>query len=133
MPPSNPPPRPRKWLRSRVASFGYAFGGIATLVRTQPHAQIHLLATVSVGAAAYGFGVSHLELALLVLAVGTVWTAEAANTSIEFLVDLVHPEWHEVAGKVKDLAAGAVLFAAAAAAGVGVLVFLPYVWRLLDA
>lgn len=84
-------------------------------------------------AGAYGFDVSRLEGGLLILAVGVVWAAEAANTSVEYLVDLVHPEWHPLAGRVKDLAAAAVLLAALAAAGVGMLVFLPHIrnaWQL---
>ncbi len=126
---SNPPPHQRKWWRSRVASFGYATKGIVTLVRTQPHAQIHLAATVIVALLGWGFGVTRMEWALLLMAIGTVWSAEAANTAIEFLVNLVHPEWHPAAGRVKDMAAAAVLLAAIAAAFIGVLVFYPYVFH----
>ncbi len=49
----------------------------------------------------------------------------------EFLVDFVSPEYNELAGKVKDLAAGAVLFAALMAAAIGVLIFGPYLLALI--
>jgi diacylglycerol kinase (ATP) len=74
---------------------------------------------------------------LLTLAIGAVWTAEAFNSSIEFLVDLVHPEWHEHAGRIKDLSAGAVLLISIASAVIGILIFgsklydlgyLPHLW-----
>lgn len=60
---------------------------------------------------------------LVILSMGIVWAAEAFNSAIEFLVDLVHPEWHEKAGRIKDLAAGAVLLVSLAVALVGLLVF----------
>ena len=133
VPPSNPPPPPPKWWRSRVRSFGYAWAGVRDLVATQPHARFHLLATVGVAGAAYGFGVSPLEWVSLVLAIGMVWCAEAMNTALEFLVDLVHPEWARPAGRVKDMAAGAVLLAAVTAASTGAIVFLPRIYHLLSA
>jgi len=69
------------------------------------------------------FSLSVTSWALLILAAGAVWVAEAFNTAIEYLVDLVHPEWHEKAGRVKDLAAGAVLLISVSAALVGILIF----------
>jgi diacylglycerol kinase (ATP) len=51
--------------------------------------------------------------------------AEALNTAIEFVVDLVSPQWHPLARDAKDVAAAAVLLASAAALGVGLLVFIP--------
>ena len=132
VPRSDPAPPSRRWLRSRVASFGFALAGVRELVLTQPHARFHLLATLAVVTGGLALGVSRLEWAALVLSIGTVWTAEAVNTSIEWLVDLVHPEWHEAAGRVKDVAAGAVLLSAVAAVITGALVFGPPVYALLS-
>ena len=55
-----------------------------------------------------------------------VLAAEGFNTAIERLVDLVSPDYHPIAGDVKDIAAGAVLICAIAAAIIGIIVFLPY-------
>jgi len=55
-----------------------------------------------------------------------VWSAEAVNTALEFLVDALSPGDHPLAGQAKDLAAGAVLIAAVGAAVIGVLVLGPY-------
>jgi diacylglycerol kinase (ATP) len=52
--------------------------------------------------------------------------AEGFNTAIERLVDLVSPDYHPIAGAVKDIAAGAVLLCAIASAIVGTIIFLPY-------
>jgi diacylglycerol kinase len=56
---------------------------------------------------------------------------EAVNTAIEYLTDLVSPEYNPLAGKVKDIAAGAVLIAAIGAVVAGVMIFLPKVWKWL--
>lgn len=67
-----------------------------------------------------------MEWCLLAGCIGLVFTAEIFNTAIETLTNLVSPEWHNLAGKTKDLAAGAVLAASITAAIVGSIVFLPY-------
>lgn len=98
------------------------------LVVTQPHARFHFLATALVAMAGWWFGLARWEWVGVALAAGGVWTAEALNTALEWLVDLVHPEWAEPAGRIKDVAAAAVLLASLAAAAVGMLVFGPRVF-----
>lgn len=110
------------FLRSRLASFGYAFKGIATLVRTQRNAQIHLVATVIVVIAGFALDLTPKEWCLISFAVAGVWVAEALNTAIEFLADAAVPERHPLVGKAKDVAAGGVLIATVNAVVVGVLV-----------
>jgi diacylglycerol kinase (ATP) len=59
------------------------------------------------------------------LAFGMVMGAEMLNTAIETLVDLVSPGHNELAGKSKDIAAGAVLISALFAAIAGLVIFVP--------
>ncbi len=66
-----------------------------------------------------------MEWCLVVFCIGLVMVAEALNTSIEFLTDLVSPEWNDKAGQVKDLAAAGVLLSAITAIIIGIFVFLP--------
>lgn len=124
------PPSQRGHLRRRADSFGHAFRGVAAALRSEVHLRFHALATVVVIGMGFYFTISRTEWALVALAVGTVWTAELANTAIEALTDLVSPEHHPLAGKAKDVAAGAVLLAALAALVVGVLLFAPRVWAM---
>jgi diacylglycerol kinase len=67
---------------------------------------------------------------LCFLCFGLVFGAETVNTSIEKLVDLVSPQKNELAGKAKDMAAGAVLICALFAAATGLIIFIPKVWNL---
>lgn len=122
---------PNPYLNGRLRSFGHAFRGLKVLLQTQPNARIHAVATVLVVAAGVLLRISPAEWALIVLAIAGVWTAEALNTAIEFLVDLVSPDPHPLAGKAKDVAAGAVLIAAIGSAVIGGFVFGPHLLRLL--
>ena len=123
---------PSSYLSARLRSFGHAFRGLRILLQSQQNARIHAVATVVVVAAGAALRISPIEWALIVLAILCVWAAEAMNTAIEFLVDLVSPEPHELAGKAKDVAAGAVLVAAIGAAVIGGFVFGPHILRLLE-
>jgi len=122
---------PDPYLNGRLRSFGHAFRGLKMLLQTQPNARIHAAATVLVVVAGVLLRLSPAEWALIVLAIAGVWTAEAMNTAIEFLVDLVSPDPHPLAGKAKDIAAGAVLIAAIGSAVIGGFVFGPHLLRLL--
>lgn len=114
------------YLQQRWRSFGYAFKGVATLFRTQAHAWLHLLAAILVITAGLYFGIKRWEWAILTGCITLVIAAEALNTAIEFLTDLVAPDYHPLAGKAKDTAAAAVLLCAIGAAVIGIIVFWPY-------
>jgi diacylglycerol kinase (ATP) len=77
---------------------------------------------------------SHLgcRLVLDILAISIVWTAEALNTAFEFLADAASPEFHRLVRDAKDVAAGAVLLTAIAASIIGVIIFWPYLHRMLS-
>lgn len=111
----------------RVRSFKFAFAGIWTMLRSQHNAWIHAAATVAVVAAGFVFSVSPSEWCWLVLAVMSVWMAEALNTAFELLADVASPEFHHLVKSAKDVAAGAVLISAIGAVVIGVLVLGPHV------
>ena len=119
-------------IKKRLLGFRYAFRGITLLFATQANARIHLAAAFTVFAAGLFFQVSRTEWILLALSICLVLMAEALNTALEFLTDLVSPGYHELAGKAKDTAAGAVLICALGAAGVGIAIFAPRLLALLD-
>lgn len=110
----------------RLKSFVHAFAGIASLLRAEHNAWIHLAATVAVIAAGLWFGVGAGEWIALVIAITLVWTAEALNTAFETLCDVASPEYHPLVKQAKDVAAAAVLIAAVGAVAVGLIVFLPH-------
>jgi diacylglycerol kinase (ATP) len=117
-------------LAARLGSFRHALAGLATLLREEHNARIHLLATVVVLGLAGWLDVSRGEWLALLFAIALVWLAEAMNTALEHLCDALVPEPHQKIARAKDVAAAGVLICAAVAAVVGALVFLPYFWRI---
>jgi len=111
----------------RIKSVSFALAGIGVMLRTQHNAWIHLAATIVVVGAGLWFGVAREEWVGLVLAMIAVWTAEALNTAFELLCDVASPEFHPLVKQAKDVAAAAVLIAAAGATIVGALVFIPHI------
>lgn len=128
--PPDAEPRRRNFLAKRVASVGYAWRGLVELARSETHFQIDLLAMIAVVALGIGFRIEPVEWLAVSLAIGLVLACEAINTALERFGDLVHPERHPDAGRVKDMAAGAVLTAVVSSVAVGVIVFGPRVAAL---
>jgi diacylglycerol kinase (ATP) len=113
-------------IAARIRSFRFAAAGIARMIRTQHNAWLHLLATIVVVGLGIGLQVGRDDWRWLVVAISTVWTAEAVNTAFEHVCDVVSPAYHPAVERAKDVAAGAVLVAALAALVLGLLTLLPY-------
>jgi len=110
---------------SRLAAFRHAFAGMAHVLRTQRNAWIHAVMTVLVLTLGLWLRIALSQWAPLLLAVALVWMAEFINSALEAIVDLASPGRHPLARVGKDVGAAAVLIAALAAAGVGLVIFLP--------
>ncbi len=113
------------------AAFVNACAGLRHLWRTQRNIRIHSLVAVLMVGLGLWLRFARLEWAILLLAIGMVLTAEAVNTAIEAAIDLVHPDYHPLAGAAKDVAAAAVLLASVVAILIGVLLLAPHLWSLL--
>ena len=87
--------------------------------------QIHCVATVVVVLAGIWLGLSRTEWCSCLILVGLILGLELVNTAVEAVVDLASEDYHPLAKKAKDTAAGAVLIAAIAAAVIGVIIFGP--------
>ena len=112
-------------LSARLRSLRYALAGLRVMLATQHNAWVHAAASVMVIVAGFAFGVSRGEWLALVVVITGVWVAEAFNTALEALADVVSPQFHPLVKRAKDVAAGAVLCAALGALVVGLIVFAP--------
>jgi diacylglycerol kinase (ATP) len=112
-------------IRSRLKSFRFAGRGLRWLVQDEHNAWLHLAASIVVVGAGLLLEISLSEWRWLVLSIALVWLAEAFNTALEDLCDHISPDFHVAIGRVKDLAAGAVLVASIAAALIGLSTLLP--------
>lgn len=119
-------------LKKRARSFRYAFRGIRWLIKREHNAWIHCFAAICVVTAGLLFHLSVTEWIAVVFAIGSVLAAEAFNSAIEALSDFASPVYQEAIKHTKDLAAGAVLLIAIAAAIVGMLIFVPKIIHLFQ-
>ena len=110
-------------LRRTLYSFRHAGRGLAWALSSQANLRVHFIAAAVVLIAALVLRFSVIEFVALVLCFTVVVTAELFNTTLEVLIDYAWPEHHPMIGRAKDVAAAAVLVAAAGAAIVGVLLF----------
>ena len=131
---ANTDPTDYSWSRgqSRWRSFAFALAGCAYMLRYQKNTRIMAAATAAVLIAGWWLGIDALRWAVLVLAVAQVWLAEFINAAVEAAVDVCSPGFHPLAKVAKDVAAGAVLMASAAALLIGVLVLAPQLLETLQ-
>src|SRR3954465_5044899 len=107
-----------------VAAPRYALGGLRFLLEER-NARLLLAGTVVALAAGYYYELEPLEWCAVIFAVTLLWMAEGLNSALERLTDLVSPGYHPLAGRAKDIAAGAVLIALLGAVAIGLLIFGP--------
>ena len=119
-------------LRSRIQSFRHAIRGIGLMLKSQHNAWIHAIASVIVLLTGSFFNLAPVEWCWLVIAIMSVWTAEALNTALEFLADVASAEFHPSVEKAKDVAAGAVLIAATGSVAIALLILGPHILKSLN-
>ena len=107
-----------------VASTRYALRGLRFFLEER-NARILLAGTVATIGAGAWFALAPLEWCAVIFAITSLWVAEGLNSALERLTDLVSPGFHPLAGKAKDIAAGAVMIALIAAVSIGVIIFGP--------
>ena len=119
-------------MKKRIRSFGYAGRGIKVVFGSEPNMKIHIGIATLVIICGFIFSISITEWIECLLCIGLVFGMEMMNTAIENVVDLASPKLHPLAGKAKDIAAGAVLICAIISVIIGLLIFVPKAWALLQ-
>jgi diacylglycerol kinase len=110
-------------LQKCVKSFDYAITGIGHLFRHGNNIRYQLAAAAIAVLLGVYLEVNNTEWHIIITLIGLVLMAEAFNTAIEVLCDIVNPDWHVKIGMVKDISAGAVLLISISAGLVGLLIF----------
>lgn len=113
------------FLTGRLKSVTYAFKGAIKLITTEHSIMVQFSLGIVLTIAGFCFGISRTEWLFQTLAIGFVLSIEGLNTAVEKVADFIHPDYHERIGFIKDIAAGAVLFAAATAIIIGLIIYVP--------
>ena len=120
-------------FRKRILGFKYAFRGFRLLLRYEHNAWLHCIIGACAIAAGFLLNISATEWIAITIVCGCVFAAEALNTAIERLSDVVCPEYNNAIKDVKDLSACGVLFMAIVAAITGLIIFIPKLINLFAA
>ncbi len=120
----------KRFVSGRIKSIGFAVKGAYKLVSTEHSVMVQFSIMILMIFAGFYFNISREEWMLQILAFGLVLAIEGLNTAVEKVADFIHPEFHERIGFIKDIAAGAVLFAAFSAIAVGALIYVPKIFNL---
>ena len=113
----------KKQHPSFAKSVGFAMRGLLTAARSERSFRIQLFSFAVVVAFGVLLRLTTLEWVAVLVCSAMVLGAELVNTAVETVVDLVSPDFNELAGKAKDIAAAAVWVIALFAATIGVIVF----------
>lgn len=122
---NNKTERASNWWYQRCKSFVYSFNGVIAFLKSGPHAQIHLAATITVAALSVFLGLTRMEIIVICFSVGFVWITEMINTAIEKTMDFITLKKHEEIRIIKDIASGSVLIASIVAVVAGLIIFIP--------
>ena len=121
----------KKSLLYQLKTFRYAFQGLQWFFTSEIKAKIHSVCGLAAIILGVILKISLTEWMLIAIAIGLVFITEIINTGIELMVDEWVKEQNTAAGRIKDLAAGAVLIAAIVSLVIGVIVFLPKLIELM--
>ncbi|PPL01745.1 diacylglycerol kinase family protein [Parapedobacter indicus] len=111
--------------KHRQNPFINALRGIFETFRSERNFKIHLGCAALAIALGIWTRLSASDWRWIALCITVVFVLELLNTALEAVVDLLSPNYHPLAKKAKDAAAGAVLVGAIFALIVGASVFLP--------
>jgi diacylglycerol kinase (ATP) len=117
--------RDKTFFSGRFKSMGFALKGAVKLITTEHSVMVQFSIAVMMVIAGFYFDISHEEWMIQTLAIGLVLGIEGLNTAVEKVADFIHPEFHQKIGFIKDIAAGAVFFAAMTAIAIGCMIYIP--------
>lgn len=112
-------------LTGRLKSVKYAFLGAVKLITTEHSIMVQFSLGIIMSIAGIYFQITSTEWLFQTLAIGLVMSIEGLNTAVEKIADFIHPNYHERIGFIKDIAAGAVFFAAMTAIAIGLIIYIP--------
>jgi diacylglycerol kinase (ATP) len=113
------------FFSGRLKSISFAFKGAIKLITTEHSVMVQFSIGILMTIAGFYFNITRTEWLFQILSIGLVMSIEGLNTAVEKVADFIHPNYHERIGFIKDIAAGAVLFAAFTAIAIGLIIYLP--------
>jgi diacylglycerol kinase (ATP) len=109
----------------RLKSVKFAFLGAVKLITTEHSIMVQFSIGIIMTIAGFYYQITTTEWLFQTMAIGLIMSIEGLNTAVEKIADFIHPNYHERIGFIKDIAAGAVFFAALTAIAIGLIIYIP--------
>jgi len=119
-------------IAARLRSFPHAFRGLYWMIKDEHNSRIHLAIAIILVPVCFILRLSLVEWAVIVACIGLVLALELINSALERISDKISPGKDPEIGKIKDIAAGAVLIGAITSAIIGLIILLPKLMAMLQ-
>jgi diacylglycerol kinase (ATP) len=116
-----------KFFSGRLKSLKFATLGAFKLITTEHSIMSQSILAIALIGMGFYFQISRIDWMFQIFAMGLVLSIEGLNTAVEKTADFIHPDYHEKIGFIKDIAAGAVFFAAVASKIIIIFIYYPYI------
>ncbi len=119
-------------MRFVIKSFGYAFQGLRFSFKHELNFRIEIACGIIACICAFLFGITKIEWLILLINITVVLMAELFNTALENICNMIHKETHPTIKIIKDVSAAAVTITALFAFMAGLIIFTPYIFKLIS-
>ena len=115
------------FIVNRIKSISFAFKGLGILIKSENSIKTQIFISLLMTICGFTFKISITEWALQIICIGAVLLTESLNTAVEKIANFIHPDYHKKIGVIKDVAAGAVAFAAIMSIIIACLIYVPII------
>ena len=119
-------------MQKSFRAFVYAINGLRYAVVNERNFRIEILCAIFTIALAFIFKITMFAWLIIVINICFILAAELFNTAIEKLADISCKEINPVIEIIKDVAAAAVLLSVLSAIICGLIIFIPYIFILIN-
>jgi len=119
------------FIKGRINSVRYAILGVYKLITTEHSIMVQFFVAILITIFGFLLGITKEEWIFQTFAIGLVLSVEGLNTAVEKIADFVHPDFHTKIGFIKDISAGAVTFAVVSAIFIALMIYVPYLIKLI--
>lgn len=113
------------FVTGRLKSVTFAFKGAVKLITTEHSIMVQFSIGILISILGFLMEISATEWMFQTFSIGLIMSIEGLNTAVEKIADFIHPSYSKRIGFIKDIAAGAVFFAAITAIIIGLLIYIP--------
>ncbi len=117
--------------RGFLKSLLHAINGIKTAFKSEKNFRIEIYLGLFTLLLSYVLKVTRIEFSIILICFALVLGSELLNSSIEHIVYLASPEYHDLAKKAKDISAAAVLIISVITLIIGLIISVPKIMALL--